>query len=42
MALGQCLTEEFVSYSKQVLANAQALSGRLLELGYKLATGAFV
>ncbi|CAJ0585251.1 unnamed protein product, partial [Mesorhabditis spiculigera] len=39
VALGQCLTNEFVDYSKQVLANAQALSKRLQELGYTLATG---
>jgi glycine hydroxymethyltransferase len=32
-------TEEFKSYQKQVLANAQALAKGLLDLGYKLVSG---
>ncbi|WKX99347.1 hypothetical protein Q1695_014324 [Nippostrongylus brasiliensis] len=39
VALKQCLTEEFVNYSKQVLANARALSEKLVSLGYAIATG---
>ncbi|EPB76088.1 glycine hydroxymethyltransferase [Ancylostoma ceylanicum] len=39
VALKQCLSEEFVNYSKQVLANSQALSKKLMDLGYTLATG---
>ncbi|GMT18518.1 hypothetical protein PFISCL1PPCAC_9815 [Pristionchus fissidentatus] len=39
VALRQCLSPEFVNYSKQVIANAQALAARLTELGYALATG---
>lgn len=39
IALGQCLTEEFVAYAKQILANSQALSKRLMSLGYSLTTG---
>lgn len=39
VALKQCLSEEFVKYSKQVLANAHALSEKLISLGYTLATG---
>ncbi|VDM67626.1 unnamed protein product [Strongylus vulgaris] len=39
VALKQCLSEEFVNYGKQVLANSQALAHRLIELGYTLATG---
>jgi glycine/serine hydroxymethyltransferase len=39
VALRQCQTSEFVKYSTQVLANAQALANRLIENGYKLATG---
>ncbi|KAK6048474.1 glycine hydroxymethyltransferase [Cooperia oncophora] len=39
VALKQCLTEEFVDYAKQILANARALSEKLISLGYSLATG---
>ncbi|CAG9539107.1 unnamed protein product [Cercopithifilaria johnstoni] len=39
VALNQCLTEDFVEYSKQILANCQALANRLMELGYTLVTG---
>ncbi|VDM98094.1 unnamed protein product [Thelazia callipaeda] len=39
VALYQCLTEEFVIYSKQILANSQALARRLIEHGYTLVTG---
>ncbi|VDL87081.1 unnamed protein product [Nippostrongylus brasiliensis] len=39
VALKQCLTEEFVNYSKQVLSNARALSEKLVSLGYAIATG---
>uniref|UniRef100_A0A1I7VT62 Serine hydroxymethyltransferase n=1 Tax=Loa loa TaxID=7209 RepID=A0A1I7VT62_LOALO len=39
VALGQCLTEDFVEYSKQILANSEALANRLIELGYTLVTG---
>uniref|UniRef100_A0A915PZL5 Serine hydroxymethyltransferase n=1 Tax=Setaria digitata TaxID=48799 RepID=A0A915PZL5_9BILA len=39
VALHQCLTEDFVNYSKQILLNAQALGNRLTELGYHLVTG---
>ncbi|KAE9554453.1 hypothetical protein FO519_002327 [Halicephalobus sp. NKZ332] len=39
VALKQCLTEEFVDYSRQVLKNSAALANRLVELGYTLATG---
>uniref|UniRef100_A0A7E4V8C5 Serine hydroxymethyltransferase n=1 Tax=Panagrellus redivivus TaxID=6233 RepID=A0A7E4V8C5_PANRE len=39
VALKQCLTTDFVDYSKQVVKNAQALAARLVELGYSLATG---
>uniref|UniRef100_A0AC34QQL9 Serine hydroxymethyltransferase n=1 Tax=Panagrolaimus sp. JU765 TaxID=591449 RepID=A0AC34QQL9_9BILA len=39
VALKQCLTPEFVEYSKQVLKNAETLANRLKEHGYTLATG---
>lgn len=39
VALKQCLTEEFVQYSKQILANATALANRLKEHGFTLVTG---
>ncbi|KAK0418276.1 hypothetical protein QR680_013472 [Steinernema hermaphroditum] len=39
VALKQCLTTDFQTYAKQVLANSQALAGRLAELGYTLVTG---
>ncbi|CAD5215459.1 unnamed protein product [Bursaphelenchus xylophilus] len=38
VALKQCETKEFVEYSKQVAANAQALANKLIKLGYKLVT----
>ncbi|VDO33473.1 unnamed protein product [Onchocerca flexuosa] len=42
VALQQCLTEDFVKYSEQVLINSQALANRLMELGYTLVTGPFI
>lgn len=39
VALKECLSKEFVDYSRQVLANAQALSKRLINLGYTLVAG---
>ncbi|VDN50730.1 unnamed protein product [Dracunculus medinensis] len=39
VALNQCLTEDFVKYSKQVLKNAKALVDRLISLGYSIVTG---
>ncbi|KAK6023647.1 glycine hydroxymethyltransferase [Ostertagia ostertagi] len=39
VALKQCLTEEFVNYGKQILANSHALAEKLVSLGYSLATG---
>lgn len=39
VALKQCLSEEFVKYAKQILLNARALSTKLIELGYTIATG---
>ncbi|CAJ0962989.1 unnamed protein product, partial [Mesorhabditis belari] len=38
VALRQCITTEFVDYTKQVVANSKALAERLKELGYALAT----
>lgn len=39
VALKQCLSQEFVDYSKQVIKNSKALANRLMELGYDLVTG---
>ncbi|KAK5984913.1 Glycine hydroxymethyltransferase [Trichostrongylus colubriformis] len=39
VALKQCLSKEFVDYSKQILANSNALAQKLVSLGYSLATG---
>jgi len=39
VALKQAATPEFKEYQKQVLRNCQALSGALLQRGYKLVTG---
>ncbi|VDN24315.1 unnamed protein product [Gongylonema pulchrum] len=39
VALKQCLTKEFVDYSKQILKNSKALANRLIELGYTIVTG---
>jgi len=39
VALGQAQTEQFVEYQKQVMKNANALSERLIELGYHVVTG---
>jgi glycine hydroxymethyltransferase len=39
VALKQCLTKEFVEYSRQVIKNAKALSDRLIHHGYAIATG---
>jgi len=38
VALQQCLTNEYVEYGKQILANSQALAKRLQHHGFKLAT----
>merc|ERR1712106_765713 len=39
VALGQAQTEQFVEYQKQVMKNANALSDRLIDLGYHVVTG---
>uniref|UniRef100_A0A914XFB6 Serine hydroxymethyltransferase n=1 Tax=Plectus sambesii TaxID=2011161 RepID=A0A914XFB6_9BILA len=39
VALRQCQTTEFVDYSKQVMANCQALTKRLIHNGFTIATG---
>ena len=39
VALKQAASPEFKEYQKQVLRNCQALSGALLQRGYKLVTG---
>jgi glycine hydroxymethyltransferase len=39
VALAEADTPEFVAYAKQIVKNAKALSERLLEHGFKLATG---
>ena len=36
VALEEAMTDEFVDYSRQVIANAQALAGKLKERGYRL------
>ncbi|MCA9348115.1 serine hydroxymethyltransferase [Candidatus Saccharibacteria bacterium] len=38
VALGEASTDEFKSYGKQVVANAQKLAGELMAKGYKLVT----
>ncbi len=39
VALKEASTEEFKKYARQVVANARALAGALLEKGYKLVSG---
>lgn len=39
VALGEALSEEFVTYQKQVKENAGALAEKFLELGYNLVSG---
>lgn len=39
MALRQAMTPEFKAYQQQVVANCQALSAALMELGYDIVTG---
>ncbi|KAF7637289.1 hypothetical protein Mgra_00003255 [Meloidogyne graminicola] len=39
VALKQCLTNEFVEYSHQILKNSKALANSLKQLGYTLVTG---
>ncbi|XP_038123101.1 serine hydroxymethyltransferase, cytosolic-like isoform X2 [Cyprinodon tularosa] len=40
VALNQAMTPEFKAYQQQVLANCQALSSALIDLGYQIVTGA--
>ncbi|VDK70256.1 unnamed protein product [Litomosoides sigmodontis] len=39
VALGQCLTEDFIKYSKQIVANSRTLANKLTDLGYTLVSG---
>ena len=39
VAFGEALKPEFVDYSAQVIANAKAMAGRLLERGFDLVSG---
>jgi glycine hydroxymethyltransferase len=39
VALEEAMTDEFVDYSRQVIANAQALGGKLKQRGYRLVAG---
>ena len=39
VAFGECLTEEYADYTKQVIKNAQALSAQLVSRGYKIISG---
>ncbi|XP_038123093.1 serine hydroxymethyltransferase, cytosolic-like isoform X1 [Cyprinodon tularosa] len=39
VALNQAMTPEFKAYQQQVLANCQALSSALIDLGYQIVTG---
>ena len=39
VAFGECLTEEYEVYAKQVIANAKILSSSLLEKGYDIISG---
>jgi glycine hydroxymethyltransferase len=39
VALEEAMTDEFVDYSRQVIANAQALAGKLKQRGYRLVAG---
>lgn len=36
VAFGEALQDDFVTYQKQILANAKAMSEKFLEMGYKL------
>jgi glycine hydroxymethyltransferase len=39
VALKEAMSDDFVKYSRQVIANAQALAGTLAERGYQLVSG---
>lgn len=39
VAFGEALRPEFREYAKQVIANAQAMAARFLELGYRIVSG---
>lgn len=39
VAYGEALQPEFVTYQKQVIANAKAMANRFMELGYNLVSG---
>ncbi|MCA9288935.1 MAG: serine hydroxymethyltransferase, partial [Phycisphaerales bacterium] len=39
VAFGEALEPEFIDYSKQVVANARALAGALVERGYRITSG---
>jgi glycine hydroxymethyltransferase len=39
VAFGECLTDEFKVYSAQVVRNAKALAGALVERGYRITSG---
>ena len=39
VAFGECLTDEFDSYTTQVIKNAQAFAGAMTEKGYNLVSG---
>jgi len=39
VAFGEALEPDFVRYQRQVIANAKALAGRFMELGYDLVSG---
>ena len=39
VAFGEALKPEFKEYSKQIIKNAKALAGKLIELGYDLVSG---
>jgi glycine hydroxymethyltransferase len=39
VAFGECLTDEYADYTKQVIRNAQSLSAQLVSRGYKIISG---
>jgi glycine hydroxymethyltransferase len=39
VAFGECLTDEYTVYTKQVIANAKVLASSLLEKGYEIISG---
>lgn len=39
VAFGECLTDEFDAYTKQVIRNAQAMADELMKLDYSIASG---